>query len=345
MPSFSPEEYRALRSGAALVDRSERGRIAAVGADRLTYLHAMLTNDIASLRPGTGCYAAYLTPQGRMIADMLVLELGDLTLVDVESSARAVVLQKLEQFIFSEDVRLSDLTSELAGLRVCGPRAADVLAATFSPVGQGGGVPFSLADLSTLSEYHSLRASFHGTSVVIAADRELGVPAFDLYLNREQAGPFEDALRASGAVTASPGAADVLRIEAGRPRFGVDMDETTIPLEAGIEQRAISFTKGCFPGQEVITRVLHRGHGRIARKLVGLRCEGGVEPAAGDVVMAGDREAGKVTSATMSPVLECPIALGYVQRDFIAPGASVSIVRGDMPLPATVVDLPFVTSA
>jgi folate-binding protein YgfZ len=356
MPSFSPEEYRAARTGAALVDRSERGRIAAIGADRLAYLHAMLTNDILSLRPGTGCYAAYLTPQGRTIADMLVLELGDLTLLDVEASTRAVVLEKLEQFIFSEDVQLSDLTSELAELRVAGPRAADVLAATFTsagPAAERGETAQAEVAIRALPEYHSLRAAFHATSVVTVADRELGVPAFNLYLNREQAPALKDALRASGAMEIGREVEDALRIEAGRPRFGVDMDETTIPLEAGIETRAISFTKGCFPGQEVITRVLHRGHGRVAKKLVGLKCESTVEhgpgpayadvvPAPGDALVADDREIGRVTSATMSPVLQRAIALGYVQRDFAAPGTAASIVHAGRRLPATVVDLPFV---
>jgi folate-binding protein YgfZ len=338
-PSFL-EEYRALRDEAALVERSDRGRIAAAGADRLAYLHAMLTNDIVALRPGTGCYAAYLTPQGRMMADMLVLELGDLTLLDVEPCATSVVLEKLEQFIFSEDVRLSDLTSQLAEVRVCGPCAGDVLAAV---VGEGGGV--SAAALSQLAEYASLRGSFHGASAVVAADWQLGVPAFNVYLDRQQAGAFQDALRQAGAVDASEDGAEVLRIEAGRPRFGVDMDENTIPLEAGIEARAISFTKGCYPGQEVITRVLHRGHGRVAKRLVGVACDGDVVPARGDPFVVDGKEVGKVTSATMSPSLQSPIALGYVQRDFVDPGTAVSIVHGEARLAARVVGLPFIRSS
>jgi folate-binding protein YgfZ len=338
MQTFSAEEYRALRHGAAIVDRSDRGRIAVVGADRLGYLHAMLTNDITSLRAGAGCYAAYLTPQGRMIADMLVLELGDLTLLDVEPSARAVVLEKLEQFIFSEDVRLSDLTSELAEIRVAGPRAPEVLSSARLALS------LTAVDLAALPECHSLRASFEGANVVVAADRELGVPGFNAYVSRAMSGAFENAVVAAGAAKVGWQAAEGLRIEAGRPRFGVDMDETTIPLEAGIEPRAISFTKGCYPGQEVITRVLHRGHGRIAKKLVGLKCEGMSVPASGDAIIADDREAGRVTSATMSPALECPIALGYVQRDFVAPGTTVSIVHGDERLPAAVVELPFVAA-
>jgi len=338
MQPFSLEEYRALREGAALVDRSQRGRIAAVGPDRLSYLHAMLTNDIASLRQGKGCYAAYLTPQGRMMADMRVLELGDLTLLGVEASAKTVVLEKLEQFIFAEDVRLADLSSTLGEVAVYGPRAADTLAAVFAPE---SGAPSKEA-LAALAEYESARAPFKGGTAVVAADRELGVPGFDAYIDRARAPAFAGALGEAGAVEASEDGAEVLRIEAGRPRFGVDMDENTIPLEAGIERRAISFTKGCYPGQEVITRVLHRGHGRVAKKLVGVSVYGSVVPARGDQFVVDDREVGRVTSAALSPSLQSPIALGYVQRDFAAPGTAVCIVRDGQRLPAKVVELPFV---
>jgi folate-binding protein YgfZ len=338
MQPFFPEHYRALREAAALVDRSHRGRIAAVGSDRLSYLHAMLTNDIAALGPGRGCYAAYLTPQGRMIADMRVLELGDLTLLDVEASAKAVVLEKLEQFIFSEDVRVADLSSDLGEISIYGPRAADAVAAALA---SEGGAP-SADVLAALAEYASVRAPFKGGAAVITADRDLGVPGFTAYIDRERAPALEAAVREAGAVEIGEDAAEVLRIEAGRPRYGVDMDENTIPLEAGIENRAISFTKGCYPGQEVITRVLHRGHGRIARKLVGMVVEGGATPARGDRVVSGDTEVGTVTSAAMSPSLQSPIALGYVQRDFVEPGTDVSIVHGDTRLSAKTTGLPFV---
>lgn len=341
MQPFPAEEYEALRHGAGFVVRSDRGRIAAVGADRLTYLHAMLTNDIASLRPGTGCYAAYLTPQGRMIADMVVLELGDLTLVGVEASAGAVVLEKLEQFIFSEDVRLSDLTSDLAEIRVAGPDAARRLADVFTGPGAERS-DLTATNVAALAEYQSARGSFQGASAVVAADRELGVPAFNVYVPRERAAAFEQALRAAGVVPAGANAAEVLRIEAGRPRFGIDMDETTIPLEAGIEHRAISFTKGCYPGQEVITRVLHRGHGRIAKQLVGVKGETSVVAVPGDRFLIDEKEVGRVTSAAMSPTLGVPIALGYLQRDFAEAGTAVSILHGAERVPAKVVPLPFV---
>jgi len=120
-------------------------------------------------------------------------------------------------------------------------------------------------------------------------------------------------------------AAETLRIETGVPRFGRDMDEETIPLEAGIESRAISFSKGCYVGQEVIIRVLHRGHGRVARKLVGLTIEASDVPPPGTRIASGDREIGEVTSSTMSPALQRPIALGYVHRDFVEPGTRLTV--------------------
>jgi folate-binding protein YgfZ len=132
--------------------------------------------------------------------------------------------------------------------------------------------------------------------------------------------------------------AETLRIETGVPRFGRDMDEETIPLEAGIESRAISFTKGCYVGQEVIIRVLHRGHGRVARKLVGLTIDGSDVPQPGTRIASGDREIGEVTSSTMSPALQRPIALGYVHRDFVEPGTNVTIGT----VGAHVAPLPFV---
>ena len=142
----------------------------------------------------------------------------------------------------------------------------------------------------------------------------------------------------SGAVEIDPQTAEALRIEAGVPLFHRDMDEETIPLEAGIEGRAISFTKGCYVGQEVVIRVLHRGHGRVARKLVGIAITGPQAPPAGARIRSGDREIGEVTSSAVSPALQHPIALGYVHRDFVEPGTTITVDGMD----GTVSALPFV---
>jgi folate-binding protein YgfZ len=330
--------YEAARQTAAVFDRSFRGKIAVAGADRRTYLHAMLTNDVASLAPGSGCYAAYLTPQGRMIADMSVLELGDLALVDLDAAVTATVIQKLDQFIFGEDVKLGDLTEVFGRLTVAGPLAARVVAGVLSGAGQPGPGEDELAGWP---EFRSVRASFLGELALVAASRETGEPGFDLYVERPRVQDLAAALVAAGATPAGPADWEVLRVEAGRPAFGIDMDADTIPLEAGIEDRAISFTKGCYPGQEVVIRILHRGQGRVARRIAGLRVTGDAVPDHGDEVRAGDRDAGRITSAVWSPRAGGPLALAMVHRDFLAPGTGLSILHGDETLTATVVTLPF----
>jgi folate-binding protein YgfZ len=342
----SQEGYRVLHEAAGLVDRSELGRIAVAGNDRLAYLHAMLTNDIATLVPGRGCYSAYLTPQGRMIADMRVLELGDLALLDLEAPTRNQVIEKLDQFVFSEDVQLSDLTDTLAEIGLYGPTAAPTLATWLRE--QADGAPAmgsSAAELGALTEFQSVRVNAQQRSVVIVRSAEIGVAGFDLFVDRAGAAALTDGLRRAGAVGVDPEAVETVRIEAGRPRFLRDMNAETIPLEAGIEQRAISFAKGCYPGQEVIIRVVHRGHGRVARRLVGFLVDGGVVPQPGDKVIVQEKEAGWITSSTFSPARGGPIALGYAQRDQATPGTAVTIVRADARIAATVSTLPFIGAA
>jgi folate-binding protein YgfZ len=320
-------------------DRSWRGKIAVAGGDRRTYLHAMLTNDVLALAPGSGCYAAYLTPQGRMIADMSVLELGDLVLLDLDPAATATVLERLDKFIFSEDVKLGDLSEAFGKLTVVGPQSARVVAGAISGPDQPG---LGEGELAEWTEFRNARAGFRSQVAVVAASWDTGEAGFDLYVERPLVPELAAALAAAGAVSAGSADWEVLRIEAGRPAFGIDMDGDTIVLEAGIEDRAISFTKGCYPGQEVVIRVLHRGQGRIPRRIVGLRIAGDAVPNRGDLVRAGGRDAGRVTSAVWSPRAGGPIALAMVHRDFLAPGTELSIQHGDQALTATVVTLPIV---
>src|SRR5262249_41072722 len=168
-----------------------------------------------------------------------------------------------------------------------------------------------------------------------------GEPGFELYAERAAVATLVARVRDAGVAELDEATAEAIRIESGTPRFHRDMDEDTIPLEAGIEGRAISLTKGCYVGQEVIIRVLHRGHGRVARRLVGLRLSGAKVPGAGAPVRSGDREVGRMTSATWSPALSQTIALAYLHRDFVAPGTAVTIDDDE----AEVVGLPFVTPA
>lgn len=326
---FSASAYKAARERAASVDRSHRGCLVVSGTDRASYLQGLLTNDIAALEQGEGCYAAYLTPQGRMIADLFVYELGDVMLLTIPREQKDVVLAKLGQLVFSEDVRLGDVTDTFATIGVVGPDAARVLR---EMVGDGG------HSIGTLPLHGNCRVSFEDRVAIVTRIVDAGEPGYDVYVERPQVDALRRALRAAGVVEVDPETAEAIRIEAGIPTFNRDMNEDTIPLEAGIEPRAISFSKGCYVGQEVIIRVLHRGHGRVARKLAGLVFEAGSVPPSGTVVAADHREVGHVTSSTMSPTLERPIALAYLHRDFLTPGTRVSVAGQT----ATVTDLPFV---
>lgn len=303
------------------------------GKDRAAYLQGLLTNDIQALTAGTGCYAAWLTPQGRMITDVHVLESGDMILLDVPVELVDTILQRLDQFLFTEDVQLASLTGALRAVWIHGPAAAQIVSTAIP------GIP----SLAEWSEYQHGRFEFTGGPIVIARISQLGVPGFCAYVDPDHADALVAALVAGGARQVSQEAIDALRIQAGYPVFGTDMTEDTIPLEAGIESRAISFTKGCYVGQEIVIRVLHRGGGRVARKLVGLRMDG-VVPHRGAHIFAGDRDIGFITSAALSPVLGA-IALGYVHRDFTGPGTEVAVAAADSPQLAKVTARPMPSTA
>ena len=327
----SDAAYQSARRHAALVDRSDRGRLVVTGPDRALYLQGLLTNDIVALNAGQGCYAAYLTPQGRMIADLFVYEIGDLMLLSTPLAAKDTVLAKLEQFIFTEDVKLGDVTGSFAQMAVVGPDAAAALARVLEGATDGA------LKLTGLLEHGNMRARFAEQPVIVTRVTDTGEPGFDVYVKTAHAAALRSALTAAGVAALDRDTAEAIRIEAGVPRFGRDMDEDTIPLEAGIETRAISFSKGCYVGQEVIIRVLHRGHGRVARKLMGLRIESGAVPSAGTPVRDGTRDIGRVTSSARSPAAQQPIALAYLHRDFLTPGTTVSVDGAT----AVVTELPF----
>jgi folate-binding protein YgfZ len=313
----SPDDYAALREGAAIGEIAPRGQIAVAGPDRLTFLHGLLTNDTASLAPGRGCYAAWLTPQGRMLCDLHVLESGDMVLLDVPAAETGAIAARLEQFHFSEDVQISVLTS-LTAIWLHGPAAPRTIGESYD----------------AWMQYQNARVELAGIPVVIARIDQLAVPGFVIYADNQHRDEVTAALSASGAVRATPASLEAARLEAAYPLFGIDMTSDTIPLEAGIEDRAVSMTKGCYVGQEVIIRVLHRGHGRVARKLVLLQLAGDAPPHNAKA-FSGDREVGFVTSAARSPRLGT-LALAYLHRDFVEPGTAVDVQVGDVRLRAHV---------
>jgi len=320
----SPDDYAALHEGAAIGAIAPRGQIAVSGPDRASFLHGLLTNDTASLTAGRGCYAAWLTPQGRMLCDLHVLESGDMILLDVPAAEVGAIAARLEQFHFTEDVQIASLAS-LRTIWIHGPAASRMLD-TLVP---GERVPYA-----AWMQYQNARVELAGVPVVIARIDQLAVPGFVIYVDAPQEDEVSAALVSAGALHATPASLDAARLEAAYPIFGVDMTTDTIPLEAGIEDRAISLTKGCYVGQEVIIRVMHRGHGRVARKLVRLHIEGDAPPRNAKA-FSGDREVGFITSSAKSPRFGT-LALGYLHRDFVEAGTAVDVQVGDVRVRAQV---------
>jgi folate-binding protein YgfZ len=331
--------YDAARTAVAVGARGSRGWVRVWDVDAVSFLHGVLTNDIASLVPGAWRYAAYLTPQGRMVSDMRVLRRADDLVLETEPHVAQMLAHRFDASIFTERVGLGvgiPWTGEAAGsvgrhhaetIVVCGPAAAGMIAAVLGNDGL------------RLEPHHFAELTREGEPLVLVGHNDLGTSAIDVTGSPEACARLVHDLRTAGASALGSLALEALRIEAGTPRFGIDMTDDTIPLEAGIEGRAISFTKGCYVGQEVIIRILHRGHGRVARRLVGLRLDGEDVPLPGSPVSSAGRDLGTITSAVFSPGLHRVIALGYVHRDASASDTSVTV--GAAGTPATVTDLPF----
>ena len=341
------EPYRTLREGAGLIDRSDRGRLTVTGQDRTGFLQGLLTNDIAALGSGEGCYAAYLTPQGRMIADLEVFNIGDAILLDVLLDVKDRLANRLDELVFSEDVRVTDWTESWTGLGVHGPTAREIIEAALVADG------YETATLTAQTgRYQNQRFRVYGVSMIAARTDEFGELGFELYIERDGAEQLRKALRSAGAVDVDAESVNVARVETGRPKFSVDMNQETIPIEAGIEDEAISFTKGCYVGQELIIRIMHRGHGRVSRKLVGLTLEPDTQtpgaatvPAHGAVLWRPGEETkiGCITSAVFSPTLSKVIALGYMPRELAKSGAVVQVGMPGGRVQAVVTSRPFVS--
>ena len=333
-------DYRTLRTGAGCIEAAGRGWLAVRGGDRADFLQGLLTNDVAALAPGSGCYAACLTPQGRMIADMYVFAEPDRLLLEVDGGVAEKLRDRFDDLVFTEDVAITDVTAESAAYGVHGPRAHAV-AATLA----GGAPPGRMA----VGEHCTVDGGEAGP-VLVARTDDLGIDGYRLLGRRSASPALGRALEAAGAVAVEAAAAETVRIESGRPVFPTDMDGGTIPLEAGIAERAISFDKGCYVGQEVIVRILHRGQGRVARRLAGLvlTAPGQADPpqpSAGAEIFAGSEQVGHVTSAVRSPAAGSVIALGYVRRALAdVEGAQVEVAVGADRAPAAVAALPFVPS-
>ena len=345
------DEYRTIRHGAAVIRRTNRGLIAVDGSDRADFLQGLLTNDVAALGNGTGCYAAYLTPQGRMVADMDVFSLDERMLLDVHADVAPVLATRLDSLIFTEEATVDDWSATHVSYGVHGPAALDVAAEALDRLGAGRE---AASGVRRLGPHRCLQAAADGMVTIVARSDELGVPGLALVADRDGAAALRSALVSAGGKEIDAATAEVVRVESGRPAFPADMDTETIPLEAGIEARAISLTKGCFVGQEVIIRVLHRGGGRVARKLVGLALGAAGQrrgfrrslvPARGARLHRDGQAVGAVTSAVMSPALGQVIALGYVPRALAETETRVDVEQDGGRTAAVVTQVPFVDPA
>ncbi len=312
-------QYGITRTGAGWTSRPDRGRLRFDGRDRVSFLQALVTNDVTPVEQGRGgVYAAYLTPQGRMLADLRLYDRGDFLIADVPATEAAPLTARFDGLIFTEDVRVTDVSSTLKQIAVVGAEAESAIARAFS---------FDLDVVRALPVLSHLRAS--NAFVVRTDDAEL--PGFDVFVDGTNDNGLDQQviseLERAGAQPIAHDVLDALRIEAGRPAFGRDMTSETIPLEAGLLERAISTSKGCYVGQEVIVRVLHRGGGRVVKRLVTLdltpRTSAAPEP--GALLMDDGRQVGALTSVAFSPSRNRFVALGYVHRDAAEPGRSLKI--------------------
>jgi tRNA-modifying protein YgfZ len=308
-----PAEHRALREGCGLVDRSDRGKLALTGSEAKKFLHGQVTNDVEGLAPGEGCYACFLTHKGKMLGDLRVLDRGEELWLDCERAALQGLFNMIRRFKLGMDVEVHKRTLERGLLSLVGPRAR------------------ALADADDLpGREHANRSGEIDGVAVLAIATDVGV---DLVCAAERMAHLRAALQARGALAVSDDAAECLRVERGIPRYGLDMDESTIPQEAGLNASAVSFTKGCYVGQETVARLFYRG--RPNRHLRGLRLSAPADH--GEPLRLGERVVGAVGSSAISPALG-PIALALLRRE-AEPGATVAV--GATGLPAEVVVLPF----
>lgn len=317
-------EYRRLKRSAGIVDLCARAHLSVTGEDRAAYLHRMLSNEVKGLRPGEGNYCFLLDPQGHIQSDMNLLAGPGRILLDLEGFAAEKLRAQLQRFIIMDQVEIADVSAELGTIGVEGPLAREIVSSVL------GIEPPHLKPLDHFSprdDADTILAhvswSGEGFWLIAPAGR---CPALWQRL-------VEQASRCGGG-PAGHAALEIARVEAGIPRFGSDILETNIPQETG-QFRALSFTKGCYPGQEIVERV--RSRGQVKRKLVGVLAHAGQAFDAGASVCAAGKDIGELTTAVHSPALGSDIALGYVRREFSAPGTRVEAGGGE----AEISPLPF----
>ena len=311
------EYYQAVTRAAAVAEKDWFGIVKLTGTERVSWLQGMLTNDVQKLPPGLGCYAAHLTPQGKIVAHMHVIVDDDAVWLSLERAVIPKLLAAFDKLLIMEDVQMADVSEDYAILAVIGPKAAAALESWIDE------------PLKLVGKYSHRKVN---DSRIVVSD--IG---YDVWLPREKADKVLRFLAQSGAKAIDHGTWNVLRTEAGIPVYGIDIDETTMMPEMG--EAGINYEKGCYIGQEVVAKVKYIGH--VNRRFVGLTLSSAQLPELKSPVRKGGREVGYLTTTLFSPRLNKPIALGFVSRVAYAPGSEVEVVSNEKVLPAVIVDLPF----
>ena len=296
--------YTALRENAAWLDLSGRGKLRATGEDRARLLHAMTTNQVETLQPGDGCYAFFLSAQGRILADANLLCFEDHFLLDTEPETRTKVYEHLDRYIIADDVTLEDETGRVATIAIEGPKAVAALAALGAPVPTA---PYSFATWT------------HGT---VARLDTTGKDGFFLLVPIDEKQAITSRLTKAGFPEATAEDARIVRIENGRPRYGEEITERYL-LQETDQLRAVNFGKGCYLGQEIVERV--RSRAQIHRVLRRMEIDTNDPPAAGTKLKSGDADAAEIASAVFSPALGKTVALAYVRTQFADPGTEITL--------------------
>jgi folate-binding protein YgfZ len=318
-------EWAAVRQRCGVLDGRFRALLRLIGGDRVSFLQGMVSNDVAALQRGQGTYAAFLTQQGKIVSDVRVYMLEDELWLDVPLARATAVREGLERYIIADDVEFGDTVSVPLSV-IEGPLAGRVLVGVLGE------------SLEGMAPYAHREVPFDGAGVRVTAVTHGGEPGYLVCGPPAVGATLWQRCRAAGAEPVGMDALDVLRIEAGLPWFGRDMDESTLISEVGLEA-AISYRKGCYLGQEVVERVAARG--QVQKKLVGLVCDGSQVPAPHAAVQHAGKEVGWVTSATWSPAAQAVIAMGYARREAWDPGAELTVQAAAGSVAARVVELPF----
>ncbi|MGE5218967.1 MAG: aminomethyltransferase family protein [Chloroflexota bacterium] len=327
-------EYHTVRSNVGLIDLSHRALLQFTGPDRLSFLQGMLSNDLRALKPFEGQQAAILTQQGKVIADVRVLCAMNSFYLDFWANLKEKVVAHLNRYLVADEVEIADRSDEYAILSVQGPRSAELIR-TLAPD----------ALLPAQPKQHAMM-QIDGAAVCVVRDSQIGEAGYDLIIPVANligiAARLTHAGKPFSVAWIGTEAENILRVEAGTPRYGVDFNEDNLLLEVGLDN-AVSFTKGCYLGQEVVERIRSRGH--VNKKLCGLSLEGNAAVAAGDKIAVEHKEIGFVTSSVVSPELGRVVALGYVAREHWDPGTEVSIEAKELRRRAIVTALPFLSSS